>query len=124
MSTEEEPHPDISIARLEKAWKCIIEEQLPRSQEASLQTGPGISIFAFRRPAPDQTHNCDFCYAEKDTPTWDMILNASPLKKEIETAYNSSENHLICVSVPCEGSDEHVQTVKLFKLGTNVAIEF
>lgn len=109
-STNEEIPPPIvddkTLKRVDRAWRCVIEQFSTIAQERSLESGAGINLFRMLRGevvgvgahnerhnashgpsgthnerhneshGPSGTHNCQYYYVEKDTARWTSILAA------------------------------------------------
>jgi hypothetical protein len=121
-----------TLRRLDRAWKVITSTVgdgfMGKAKMHSLEEGEGMSIFRFLRPSRDssqQTHNCEYYYAEKDSAPWVMMLNSYPRKEEFLRVYAKDSMYIICVSIPeHEAGDSTVQEIRVFRFLDNGEVEF
>ena len=140
---------DKTLKRLERAWRCILEQFSDRAQSMALERGVGISLFRMlrgdvgasgvhnaghnERSGPSGTHNerphnashnCEHYYAEKDSARWFSILTAVANTNFIKT-YDPETMYAICVSVPVgDVGEESVESIKLFRYDTRMEVEY
>lgn len=107
---------DEFLKKLERGWKCILEQCFEMACENSMKEGKGISIFKFLKRKEDN-NNCHYFYTKSDSITWDTIISNSPDGKSILEKYDPDSMVLICVQVPTDSlfpNDETNGNIKLF----------
>jgi hypothetical protein len=140
---------DKTLKRLDRAWRCVMEQFSSIAQERSLESGAGINLFRMlrgdvggvgardashnERHGPGGTHNCQYYYVEKDTMRWSSILAAvSAASTSADTdgggfikTYNPETMYAVCISVPVgDVGEESIEALKLFRFDTSREVEF
>lgn len=114
---EKDVVPPIALARLKRAWDCIVKTYLPKVKNDALEKGEGLAMFRFLRPRESTTFNCHYFFAQRGSDAWNEVVNASPLRGEIVKKYIPGRL-LISVTVPVhEIGEEELSTVKMFDEG-------
>lgn len=122
-----------TLQRLSRAWKIVTDPQtklLTKSKTHSLEEGEGMSIYRFLRPSRNSsggqdTHNCEYMYAEKDSTPWLMMMNAYPKREEFFNTFKKESMYVICVSLPeHEFGDSTVQEIKIFSYVDDKEVAF
>ena len=104
----------VAMARLEKAWKCVVETYLPKVKNDSLEKGEGLSMFKFLRPRESKQYNCHYFHIQRNSDAWTEILNVCPQRPDILRKFAPGKL-LISVTVPVhEVGEEEVTSIKLF----------
>jgi len=115
MAAEEEPSKEF-LEKLERGWKCILEQCFQLACENSMKEGKGMSIFKFLK-RKDNESNCHYFYTKSESSTWDIIISKSPNGKSILEKYDPDSMILICVQIPIDSlfpNEETNGNIKLF----------
>lgn len=121
--------------RVDRAWGCVLKPSPGSKASSSFQKlaldsaseeGEGLSIFRFLPPNNTaKDYNCEFYWAEKDSPPWNLMISNLPEKQAFLKAYNPGKNYAICLSVPLHAiGDETIQSIKLFDLVASKEVEW
>lgn len=115
--------------RLERAWRCVIQQYQDKSRDVAISEGEeGMCIFRFlfRSRQNPEAPNCEFYWAEKNSPPWTMMVDGlGAVKAEFLKAYRPGDTYVICVSIPMHTiGDETVQSLKIFEISTGKEVEW
>jgi len=112
--TEQQDVPAATLARVGKAWKCVVQTYLTKAKHDSLEKGEGMSMFKFLRPRESTKYNCHYFYIQRSSEAWTEVLKQSPQGKEILKKY-SPGMLIVSVTVPVhEIGEDDITSVKLF----------
>ena len=114
-----------SHKRLCRAWYCICQQYLEKSNSTSKEEGAGINIFRFKRDNASGTtrdgspFNCEYYYDIKDGLVWKSLLDISPCKQDLLEKYDNDTHFLVTVQVPVGESGENtIGDIRMFKFDT------
>ena len=114
MTEEHHDIPPVTLARAEKAWRCVVQSYLTKAKHDSLEKGEGLSMFKFLRPRESTKYNCHYFYVQRGSEAWNEVMKSSPHSKDLMKKY-SPGMLMVSVTVPVhEIGEDDVTSLKLF----------
>nr|QBK86431.1 MAG: uncharacterized protein LCMAC102_02260 [Marseillevirus LCMAC102] len=105
--------------RLERAWKCILNQYKTHAEEMSKNKGPGINIYKMLR-IPRQKFNCEYYFAKYKEMIWTNLMNYDPEGEKIRNLYDTMSMYVICIQVPLGvQGNKTISNIKLFNFFTH-----